>query len=115
MTEVDFYAWMIGRPGMPSHRLTLRKRILDGAGNPTSLYEVYRKFPNAWDKPEDASLGGLKSVHDGEQIIFTSPSLNEAVQFANVEVQKHHPEITRFDEICLHTYPKKSSLCKTKA
>ena len=117
LTEIDYYAWIPLTKGVPNHRLSLRKRLFNSAGQPVNWYEVYRRFMTTEVHGViDATLGGLMSIQfkDGgaEQVMFTSPNLQEALDFACAEARKYHgPDMSK-DVACAHRYPNRSDVCR---
>jgi hypothetical protein len=118
LTEVDYYAWIPPTKGIPNHRLSLRKRLFNSAGQPLNQYEVYRKFVTTEvHGVADATLGGLMSIqikaNGAEQVMFSSPVLQEALDFANSEANKYHGYGSN-DKACTHRYPNRSDICRVK-
>lgn len=113
LCEVDYYAWIPRTQGIPNHRLSLRKRLTSGQ------YEVYRRFAyTVIGEIQDWTEGSSKIIQHKdtgyEQIIFTTDSLQEAVDFANAEAKKYHgPEVGN-DRVCTHSYPNRALGCKVR-
>ena len=106
MTEVDIYAWIPRTPGMPNHRLTIRKRLTTGN------YEVYRKFVKreVQDFPDAVMISHRET--GTEVVAFADPSLEKAIEFANTEAIKYHGPGMTEDKVCRHRLPQRAMGCK---
>jgi len=113
MTEVDYFAWVPPTPGIPNHRLSLRKRLTNGN------YEVYRKYVNTTITSGD--IAGMPVTHiqhkrgadDSEKVLISTPDLQAAIDCAKAEVKRFHGYESQ-DKVCQHKYPQLAFGCKAK-
>lgn len=107
LTEVDWYAWIPRTPGMPNHRLSLRRRISTGQ------FEVYRAFVDTTALAMPGLVAVTNTPNGIHQVIFTG-DLAGALAAGNAEARKYHGEEVGNDKPCEHRYPNRSSLCTVK-
>jgi len=90
-TEIDLYAHILEDWKQPdfNHRLSIRKNL------ETQEFEVYRFF--------------LRSRK--EEVVFSSKSLEEVVDFGNNEIRKYR-EHEGWLKVCKHKWPEKGLFCK---